>query len=157
MHFTSSGLSFTRPRLKKDEPFTKGLQGRSVHLKYKGVISHILLFIDILRKWSNRRSQCKGAHGHVPPLFTYLRLSNFKVYMHFWREEKQIEEESKKGKGGARRYKTPSPQLLRMRRQAANARERRRMNSLNDAFDQVLVHSFMIPLYAPTQVPNYDK
>uniref|UniRef100_A0A9J2PHD8 BHLH domain-containing protein n=2 Tax=Ascaris TaxID=6251 RepID=A0A9J2PHD8_ASCLU len=53
------------------------------------------------------------------------------------REEKQIEEESKKGKGGARRYKTPSPQLLRMRRQAANARERRRMNSLNDAFDQL--------------------
>uniref|UniRef100_A0A915C9V9 BHLH domain-containing protein n=1 Tax=Parascaris univalens TaxID=6257 RepID=A0A915C9V9_PARUN len=52
-------------------------------------------------------------------------------------EEKQIEEESKKGKGGARRYKTPSPQLLRMRRQAANARERRRMNSLNDAFDQL--------------------
>lgn len=43
----------------------------------------------------------------------------------------------RKNKGGARRYKTPSPQLLRMRRQAANARERRRMNSLNDAFDRV--------------------
>jgi hypothetical protein len=54
-----------------------------------------------------------------------------------------------------RRYKTPSPQLLRLRRevrkiqtqiynnenvphfQAANARERRRMNHLNKAFEQV--------------------
>ncbi|VDN42799.1 unnamed protein product [Gongylonema pulchrum] len=46
----------------------------------------------------------------------------------------------RRGKGGARRYKTPSPQLLRMRRQAANARERRRMNNLNDAFDRVSAH-----------------
>lgn len=36
-----------------------------------------------------------------------------------------------------RRYKTPSPQLLRIRREAANARERRRMNNLNVAFEQV--------------------
>lgn len=36
-----------------------------------------------------------------------------------------------------RRYKTPSPQLLRVRREAANARERRRMNHLNVAFEQV--------------------
>ncbi|EJW87215.1 helix-loop-helix DNA-binding domain-containing protein [Wuchereria bancrofti] len=43
----------------------------------------------------------------------------------------------RKNKGGPRRYKTPSPQLLRMRRQAANARERRRMNNLNDAFDRL--------------------
>uniref|UniRef100_A0A0N5APG9 BHLH domain-containing protein n=1 Tax=Syphacia muris TaxID=451379 RepID=A0A0N5APG9_9BILA len=42
-----------------------------------------------------------------------------------------------KKSGGARRYKTPSPQLLRMRRQAANARERKRMNCLNEAFDQL--------------------
>uniref|UniRef100_A0A914XE39 BHLH domain-containing protein n=1 Tax=Plectus sambesii TaxID=2011161 RepID=A0A914XE39_9BILA len=40
-------------------------------------------------------------------------------------------------KGGAQRYKTPSPALLRVRRQAANARERKRMNSLNTAFDQL--------------------
>ncbi|KHN76155.1 Protein lin-32 [Toxocara canis] len=53
------------------------------------------------------------------------------------REDNQTDEEPKKAKGGARRYKTPSPQLLRMRRQAANARERRRMNNLNDAFDQL--------------------
>ncbi|VDN51693.1 unnamed protein product [Dracunculus medinensis] len=50
------------------------------------------------------------------------------------------EEESKKGKG-SRRYKTPSPQLLRMRRQAANARERRRMNNLNDAFERVIIRN----------------
>jgi atonal protein 1/7 len=45
----------------------------------------------------------------------------------------------KKLTGGcdARRYKTPSPQLLRIRRQAANARERKRMNSLNTAFDRL--------------------
>ncbi|VDK62721.1 unnamed protein product [Onchocerca ochengi] len=43
----------------------------------------------------------------------------------------------RRNKGGSRRYKTPSPQLLRMRRQAANARERRRMNNLNDAFDRL--------------------
>lgn len=41
-------------------------------------------------------------------------------------------------KGGAnRRYKTPSPQLLRLRRKAANARERKRMNSLNVAYDRL--------------------
>ncbi|KAI1716353.1 helix-loop-helix DNA-binding domain-containing protein [Ditylenchus destructor] len=39
--------------------------------------------------------------------------------------------------GSLRRYKTPSPQLLRIRREAANARERRRMNSLNVAFEQL--------------------
>ncbi|CAD5228987.1 unnamed protein product [Bursaphelenchus okinawaensis] len=43
----------------------------------------------------------------------------------------------KSKKGGARRYKTPSPQLLRSRREAANARERRRMNHLNDAFEEL--------------------
>ncbi|CAK5086415.1 unnamed protein product [Meloidogyne enterolobii] len=41
------------------------------------------------------------------------------------------------GGGGSRRYKTPSPQLLRLRREAANARERRRMNHLNKAFDEL--------------------
>lgn len=40
-------------------------------------------------------------------------------------------------KGGSRRYKTPSPQILRFRREQANARERKRMNSLNSAFDEV--------------------
>ncbi|KAI6205257.1 BHLH domain-containing protein [Aphelenchoides besseyi] len=44
---------------------------------------------------------------------------------------------SRPRKNGARRYKTPSPQLLRSRREAANARERKRMNSLNSAFDQL--------------------
>ncbi|KAI6221414.1 BHLH domain-containing protein [Aphelenchoides fujianensis] len=44
---------------------------------------------------------------------------------------------SRPRKGGVRRYKTPSPQLLRSRREAANARERKRMNSLNSAFDQL--------------------
>lgn len=45
--------------------------------------------------------------------------------------------EQKRKKGGAQRYKTPSPALLRVRRQAANARERKRMDSLNRAFDQL--------------------
>ncbi|PIC17518.1 hypothetical protein B9Z55_023735 [Caenorhabditis nigoni] len=36
-----------------------------------------------------------------------------------------------------RRYKTPSPQLLRQRRSAANERERRRMNTLNVAYDEL--------------------
>ena len=36
-----------------------------------------------------------------------------------------------------RRYKTPSPQLLRMRRSAANERERRRMDTLNNAYEKV--------------------
>uniref|UniRef100_A0A1I7TC13 BHLH domain-containing protein n=2 Tax=Caenorhabditis tropicalis TaxID=1561998 RepID=A0A1I7TC13_9PELO len=36
-----------------------------------------------------------------------------------------------------RRYKTPSPQLLRMRRSAANERERKRMNTLNVAYDEL--------------------
>uniref|UniRef100_A0A914PY84 BHLH domain-containing protein n=1 Tax=Panagrolaimus davidi TaxID=227884 RepID=A0A914PY84_9BILA len=36
-----------------------------------------------------------------------------------------------------RRYKTPSPQILRVRREMANARERRRMNNLNTAYDML--------------------
>uniref|UniRef100_A0A0N5BNE0 BHLH domain-containing protein n=1 Tax=Strongyloides papillosus TaxID=174720 RepID=A0A0N5BNE0_STREA len=44
---------------------------------------------------------------------------------------------SKSSKSGSRRYKTPSPQILRHRRQAANARERRRMNNLNTAFEKL--------------------
>ncbi|KAH7719826.1 CBN-LIN-32 protein [Aphelenchoides avenae] len=40
-------------------------------------------------------------------------------------------------KGASRRYKTPSPQILRFRREQANARERKRMNSLNSAFDEL--------------------
>jgi hypothetical protein len=46
-------------------------------------------------------------------------------------------DDQKRKKGGAQRYKTPSPALLRVRRQAANARERKRMNSLNTAFDKL--------------------
>uniref|UniRef100_A0A914CN54 BHLH domain-containing protein n=1 Tax=Acrobeloides nanus TaxID=290746 RepID=A0A914CN54_9BILA len=46
-------------------------------------------------------------------------------------------QKSKTRKSGGRRYKTPSPQILRLRRQAANARERKRMNSLNSAFEQL--------------------
>ncbi|CAI5455993.1 unnamed protein product [Caenorhabditis angaria] len=36
-----------------------------------------------------------------------------------------------------RRYKTPSPQLLRQRRSAANERERKRMTTLNVAYDEL--------------------
>lgn len=38
-------------------------------------------------------------------------------------------------KGGAKRSKQPSPAILKERRLAANARERKRMNSLNTAFE----------------------
>ncbi|CAD5234557.1 unnamed protein product [Bursaphelenchus xylophilus] len=51
--------------------------------------------------------------------------------------ESDASTQRKAKKGGARRYKTPSPQLLRCRREAANARERRRMNHLNDAFEEL--------------------
>ncbi|CAB3401005.1 unnamed protein product [Caenorhabditis bovis] len=43
----------------------------------------------------------------------------------------------KENKKTCRRYKTPSPQLLRMRRSAANERERKRMNTLNVAYDKL--------------------
>ncbi|VDO80535.1 unnamed protein product [Heligmosomoides polygyrus] len=39
--------------------------------------------------------------------------------------------------GKARRYQPPPPQLLRIRRSAANERERRRMNTLNVAYDKL--------------------
>ncbi|CAI4220764.1 unnamed protein product, partial [Auanema sp. JU1783] len=37
----------------------------------------------------------------------------------------------------SRKYKTPSPQVLRLRRTAANERERKRMNHLNVAYDKL--------------------
>lgn len=44
----------------------------------------------------------------------------------------------KKGRGGRKKAeRPPSPAILRKRRQAANARERRRMNGLNDAFERL--------------------
>ncbi|CAG7828104.1 unnamed protein product [Allacma fusca] len=44
----------------------------------------------------------------------------------------------KKGAGGRRKSeKPPSPVVVKKRRLAANARERRRMNGLNDAFDRL--------------------
>ncbi|KAF7638812.1 hypothetical protein Mgra_00001620 [Meloidogyne graminicola] len=43
----------------------------------------------------------------------------------------------REGVNNNRRYKTPSPQLLRLQYFAANARERRRMNHLNKAFEQL--------------------
>uniref|UniRef100_A0A1I7ZE74 BHLH domain-containing protein n=1 Tax=Steinernema glaseri TaxID=37863 RepID=A0A1I7ZE74_9BILA len=60
--------------------------------------------------------------------------------------EEYHDDDAKAGKGGARRYKTPSPQILRLRRQAANARERKRMNMLNTAFDTLRDH-----------IPEIDK
>ncbi|TRY80453.1 hypothetical protein TCAL_08826 [Tigriopus californicus] len=44
----------------------------------------------------------------------------------------------KKGRGGRKKNtRPPSPAVLRQRRVAANARERRRMNGLNDAFERL--------------------
>ena len=45
---------------------------------------------------------------------------------------------TKKGKGGRKkRVRPPSPTILKHRREAANARERKRMNGLNDAFERL--------------------
>ena len=45
---------------------------------------------------------------------------------------------SKKGKGGRKKsLRPPSPSVLKHRREAANARERKRMNGLNDAFERL--------------------
>ena len=44
----------------------------------------------------------------------------------------------KRGRGGRKKStRPPSPAILRQRRSAANARERRRMNGLNDAFERL--------------------
>ena len=44
----------------------------------------------------------------------------------------------KKGRGGRKKStRPPSPTVMRKRRVAANARERRRMNGLNDAFERL--------------------
>merc|ERR1719412_2309222 len=44
----------------------------------------------------------------------------------------------KKGRGGRKKStRTPSPHILKKRRVAANTRERRRMNGLNDAFERL--------------------
>ena len=44
----------------------------------------------------------------------------------------------KRGRGGRKKStRPPSPTVLRKRRVAANARERRRMNGLNDAFERL--------------------
>ncbi|XP_046393652.1 twist-related protein 1-like [Ischnura elegans] len=42
-----------------------------------------------------------------------------------------------RGSGGRRSERPPSPAVMKKRRLAANARERRRMNGLNDAFDRL--------------------
>merc|ERR1712008_315950 len=44
----------------------------------------------------------------------------------------------RKGRGGRKKnLHPPSPSILRCRRDAANARERKRMNGLNDAFERL--------------------
>lgn len=101
---------------------------------------HVLqLFISILLLMMHN-GQCKTTACGMLWSFEGKNVG-FANYFSF--NQKKVEMEQlemkvpRKNKGGARRYKTPSPQLLRMRRQAANARERRRMNNLNDAFDRV--------------------
>merc|ERR1712203_1269930 len=45
---------------------------------------------------------------------------------------------SRKGRGGRKKnLHPPTPSVLRHRRDAANARERKRMNGLNDAFERL--------------------
>jgi hypothetical protein len=52
-------------------------------------------------------------------------------------QQKQQHLAAAAGEHRRRRYRTPSPKLLRQRREAANARERRRMDLLNDWFETV--------------------
>uniref|UniRef100_A0A183BQM7 BHLH domain-containing protein n=1 Tax=Globodera pallida TaxID=36090 RepID=A0A183BQM7_GLOPA len=62
---------------------------------------------------------------------------------------------SKRPKGGAnRRYKTPSPQLLRIRRENANARERKRMNLLNNAYEKL--RAVVPPLENGQKLSKFD-
>ncbi|GMT05027.1 hypothetical protein PENTCL1PPCAC_27201, partial [Pristionchus entomophagus] len=61
------------------------------------------------------------------------------------KRESGDEGEKRRGKACLRRYKTPSPQVLRMRRCAANERERKRMTTLNVAYDKLR-----------TVLPEYD-
>uniref|UniRef100_A0A914GY52 BHLH domain-containing protein n=1 Tax=Globodera rostochiensis TaxID=31243 RepID=A0A914GY52_GLORO len=61
----------------------------------------------------------------------------------------------KRPKGGAnRRYKTPSPQLLRIRRENANARERKRMNLLNNAYEKL--RAVVPPLENGQKLSKFD-
>ena len=58
---------------------------------------------------------------------------------------------STRKKGGRKKnLRPPSPTVLKQRREAANARERKRMNGLNDAFErlrEVSVYLFPVPHY----------
>uniref|UniRef100_A0A1I7XVK2 BHLH domain-containing protein n=1 Tax=Heterorhabditis bacteriophora TaxID=37862 RepID=A0A1I7XVK2_HETBA len=74
--------------------------------------------------------------GYSSPLITPVNSPDFPEPVNFSSHSQRsthIEDEKKK----SRRYKTPSPQLLRLRRSAANERERRRMNTLNVAYDKL--------------------
>jgi hypothetical protein len=51
-------------------------------------------------------------------------------------------------------YRPPSPAVLKHRRLAANARERRRMNSLNVAFDHL--RTVLPPLDAGRKLSKYE-
>lgn len=56
--------------------------------------------------------------------------------------------------GKVRKYKTPTTTVLRQRRQAANARERKRMTGLNDAFDTL--RSNLPPIEAGRKLSKYE-
>ena len=52
--------------------------------------------------------------------------------------QQQQQQQQRKGRGGRKKnLHPPSPTILRHRRDAANARERKRMNGLNDAFERL--------------------
>ena len=53
-------------------------------------------------------------------------------------QQKPQQQQQRKGRGGRKKnLHPPSPTILRHRRDAANARERKRMNGLNDAFERL--------------------
>merc|ERR1719394_1868872 len=68
-------------------------------------------------------------HGEYQQLSSYQQTSQ---------TTQQQQQTPRKGRGGRKKnIHPPSPSILRHRRDAANARERKRMNGLNDAFERL--------------------
>merc|ERR1719336_57034 len=77
----------------------------------------------------NMRLESHSPHGEYQQLSSYQQTSQ---------TTQQQQQTPRKGRGGRKKnIHPPSPSILRHRRDAANARERKRMNGLNDAFERL--------------------
>ena len=71
------------------------------------------------------------------PQGEYQQLSSYQQTPQTTQQQNQ-QQTPRKGRGGRKKnIHPPSPSILRHRRDAANARERKRMNGLNDAFERL--------------------